>query len=252
LEPNHQENWLLKQQLKKKANNGKYTFPAGFELSTETSFSFQKAGCFYDERRGKEWYLPDYAGLYRIEETSATNDPMKMTLEMCAASCWARSFLYMGVQNGKECICGDSYNSEAIATNKTCSVACNGNSEVMCGGFGVSSVYFLSATIGEKKSVANQGAKVKMIESCDRNISSSEDGRWNVAQDDTLFFSLMSCALDRYNAQQARELLANSHVIFVGDSLTRYQYLSLVYFIEHGVYLSRSVQNIPGEPSILR
>ena len=42
-----------------------------------------------------------------------------------------------------------------------------------------------------------------------------------------------TCALKRYTAAQVKSCLQSKHLMFIGDSLTRYQYLSLVYFLEH-------------------
>jgi hypothetical protein len=49
------------------------------------------------------------------------------------------------------------------------------------------------------------------------------------------------CHLKRYTAKEAKQCLASSyqHVSFIGDSLTRYQYLSLAYFLEHDTFPPR-------------
>jgi hypothetical protein len=43
----------------------------------------------------------------------------------------------------------------------------------------------------------------------------------------------LTCQLKRYTARQAGMCLKNKSLLFIGDSLTRYQYLSLAYFLEH-------------------
>jgi hypothetical protein len=48
-----------------------------------------------------------------------------------------------------------------------------------------------------------------------------------------------SCTLHRYSAQEARQCLAGNHINFIGDSLTRYQFLSLAHFIHKGEYPPR-------------
>ena len=48
-----------------------------------------------------------------------------------------------------------------------------------------------------------------------------------------------TCRLKRYTSSEARQCLSNKHLAFVGDSLTRYQYLSLAYLIERGQYPPR-------------
>jgi hypothetical protein len=47
------------------------------------------------------------------------------------------------------------------------------------------------------------------------------------------------CRLKRYTAMEAKTCLASQHVTFIGDSLTRYQYLSLAYFLEHEAFPPR-------------
>jgi hypothetical protein len=42
-----------------------------------------------------------------------------------------------------------------------------------------------------------------------------------------------TCRLKKYTAREAGQCLKNKNLLFVGDSLTRYQYLSLAYFMEH-------------------
>lgn len=48
-----------------------------------------------------------------------------------------------------------------------------------------------------------------------------------------------TCALKRYTAPQVESCLRSKHLMFIGDSLTRYQYLSLAYFLEHGRWPQR-------------
>lgn len=42
------------------------------------------------------------------------------------------------------------------------------------------------------------------------------------------------CRLRRFTAEQARACLAGRPLVFIGDSLTRYQYVTLLYFLEFG------------------
>ena len=42
-----------------------------------------------------------------------------------------------------------------------------------------------------------------------------------------------TCYLTRYTPDQAGKCLKNKNLFFIGDSLTRYQFLSLAYFLEH-------------------
>lgn len=57
---------------------------------------------------------------------------------------------------------------------------------------------------------------------------------WKMRHDGSRELTLPhTCRLKRYTAQQASRCLQNKHLLFIGDSLTRYQYLSLAYFLEH-------------------
>jgi len=47
------------------------------------------------------------------------------------------------------------------------------------------------------------------------------------------------CRLHRYSAKEARQCLAGKHINFIGDSLTRYQYLSLAWFLHKDTYPPR-------------
>jgi len=55
-----------------------------------------------------------------------------------------------------------------------------------------------------------------------------------------------TCTLHRYTASEARQCLVGRHLSMVGDSLTRYQYMSLVHFIDTGKYPPRFPR--PGNP----
>lgn len=47
------------------------------------------------------------------------------------------------------------------------------------------------------------------------------------------------CHLHRYTANEARKCLANTYIMMIGDSITRYQMLSLAYFLHVGRYPKR-------------
>jgi hypothetical protein len=60
--------------------------------------------------------------------------------------------------------------------------------------------------------------------------------RWTQRVDDSRELTLPeTCLLHRFSGAQAQKCPANQHlVLMIGDSLTRYQFLDLVYLIEHG------------------
>ena len=63
---------------------------------------------------------------------------------------------------------------------------------------------------------------------------------WTLRADGSRQLSLpFTCHLHRYTASEARQCLSKKHVSFIGDSLTRYQFISLAYFIEKGKYPPR-------------
>jgi hypothetical protein len=49
----------------------------------------------------------------------------------------------------------------------------------------------------------------------------------------------LTCRLKRYTSRQARQCLKSRHLSFIGDSLSRYQFISLSHFIERGEYPAR-------------
>ena len=64
-------------------------------------------------------------------------------------------------------------------------------------------------------------------------------GKWVQREDGSCEFRMPFCRLERFNITSAKELLRGHHVWWVGDSLTRYQYLSLASFIHAGEWLPR-------------
>ena len=56
------------------------------------------------------------------------------------------------------------------------------------------------------------------------------------------------CGIHRYTAEEARFCLAPHHVHFIGDSITRYQMVSLVHLLHHGKYPPRFGFAAQGQP----
>jgi hypothetical protein len=64
--------------------------------------------------------------------------------------------------------------------------------------------------------------------------------QWTPRSDGSRQFDLTeTCQLHRYTADEARQCLAGQHVNMIGDSLTRFQFLSFAYLIHHGRYPPR-------------
>ena len=95
---------------------------------------------------------------------------------------------------------------------------------------------------------------------CGGHVNSSEPGEWEKLPDGTAVYNLRRCELHDFSAVEARECLRNTHVQFIGDSLTRYQYLSFVHLLENGSYADRRIVYDynkdhyvnRGDPNILR
>ncbi len=63
---------------------------------------------------------------------------------------------------------------------------------------------------------------------------------WKLRPDDSRELTLPDvCHLKRYTAAQAGTCLKNKNLLFIGDSLTRYQFMSLSYFLDHKHYPKR-------------
>ena len=90
--------------------------------------------------------------------------------------------------------------------------------------------------------------KLPTCESLMRNSHLGADGSfltrspttWALRHDGSRELQLpLTCRLKRYTSTQARKCLNQRHLAFIGDSLTRYQFLSLAYFVERGEYPPR-------------
>jgi len=73
-------------------------------------------------------------------------------------------------------------------------------------------------------------------------------GSWYNSSKGELFFEPHACLLQRLSADEARKCLSNKTVTFVGDSLSRYQYLSLAHFLSLKQYMQRYADD--GKPSL--
>ena len=76
----------------------------------------------------------------------------------------------------------------------------------------------------------------------------STRARWRLRSDTSRELELPDmCRMRRYSSSEARTCLKDRHVMFVGDSLSRYQYLSLAHLLERGTYPPRfrAKENVP-------
>ena len=56
-----------------------------------------------------------------------------MTHELCMEACFSRQRRLAGVENGKQCMCGDSLSEAVPSTN--CTMPCPANDSQRCGGW---------------------------------------------------------------------------------------------------------------------
>lgn len=56
-------------------------------------------------------------------------------------------------------------------------------------------------------------------------------GQLKILHNESILYKPTTCTVHRLSAWHARACLMNTHILFLGDSLTRYQYMSLVHFI---------------------
>lgn len=61
-------------------------------------------------------------------------------------------------------------------------------------------------------------------------------GKWYRERNGHFFFELDTCRLRRLSSTAARRCLAGKRLVFLGDSITRFQYLSLAQFLSLGIY----------------
>ena len=66
-----------------------------------------------------------------------------MTVESCVNYCQASGAAYAGVEYAKECFCGSSVASTAVAaaSNSSCNMLCTGNNKEFCGAGSLLNVY---------------------------------------------------------------------------------------------------------------
>jgi len=70
-------------------------------------------------------------------------------------------------------------------------------------------------------------------------------GTWHMRDDGSRAYDVAPCRVVRYTAENARRCLKNRHLLFVGDSLTRYTSTSLVHFLERSEWPKRFPADVP-------
>merc|ERR1711918_328897 len=85
------------------------------------------------EEVGKSVCLTDNPR-HRIMGDAVSSDSGRMTRVACIQVCFSRGDKLAGVENGEQCMCGNSVLGEA-APSTNCTMPCPGNSSELCGGF---------------------------------------------------------------------------------------------------------------------
>ena len=80
-------------------------------------------------------------------------------------------------------------------------------------------------------------------------INGTERGQWNIQPDNGVHFNLHHCRLRRPTLCQAQHCLSNQSLLFMGDSLTRYMYAALLYFLTHNGHWPHPLGQQPNQPS---
>jgi len=81
-------------------------------------------GCYVDSVSGG--LLPHHGRL--------PNWPLTTTIESCQEACGNQGHIYAGLENGRECYCGDTLAGGTLAPASECNKPCTGNGEQLCGG----------------------------------------------------------------------------------------------------------------------
>jgi hypothetical protein len=129
----------------------KPTNPNPVNVPNQPGQTYAYTGCFSEPTGARALGSTAQFGSYATSSNS-------MTVEACAALCFAKGYAYMGVENGKECYCNGAgvINGAALSAggDADCSTTCGGNPRENCGGLAKINVYQMktgSARFGSKK-----------------------------------------------------------------------------------------------------
>jgi hypothetical protein len=85
---------------------------------------------------------------------------------------------------------------------------------------------------------------------CEERNESTLHGEWRRCTDTTRVYISKKESNIRYTAEQARECLKGHSLLFMGDSLTRYQYMSLAMLIHSGAFPNRTQRDGDAGPKV--
>lgn len=91
-------------------------------------------------------------------------------------------------------------------------------------------------TPGRSKGQGHPGRRKHLPPACNLTTFtlSKPDGTWYLQSDGTFKFAAQKCRLRQFTSKMTRKCLAGEHIVFLGDSLSRYFYLSLATILAKG------------------
>jgi hypothetical protein len=90
------------------------------------------------------WTSSSYLGCY-VDQPSRdlpflALTSSSMTVEVCLNACFG--YQYIGLQDGNQCFCGNTYGSYGVTASMNCNTPCAGNTTEICGSSYTNSVYW--------------------------------------------------------------------------------------------------------------
>lgn len=96
--------------------------------------------------------------------------------------------------------------------------------------------YYANITHHANATVYPDSIAANLPECPQLNLSARYDGKIYKSESGHFFFEPNQCRLRRLTSEQAAKCLAGKRIAFLGDSVTRYQYTSLLHFLAAGRY----------------
>ncbi|EPE28663.1 Quinoprotein alcohol dehydrogenase-like protein [Glarea lozoyensis ATCC 20868] len=158
--------------------------------------------------------LYNYAGCYTegngVRALGSASYPSDtLTVAACAASC--SSFMYFGVEYGRECWCGNNFGTGALLTKDTdCSMTCAGDKNTYCGNGNRLNVYIKNGTIGGSSSSSSSSSTSLPSSSSSASLSSSSTGSSSSAASSSVSSTLSSSSSARSSAPSSTSSSSSS------------------------------------------
>ncbi|OAG35369.1 hypothetical protein AYO21_10440 [Fonsecaea monophora] len=120
----------------------KPTNPNPVNVPNQPGSQYGYVGCYNEGNGARALGSTDRTG-------SAATSSATLTVEACAAFCFAKGYAWMGVENGNQCFCNAAgvINGAVLSPggDADCTVTCTGNATENCGGSAKLNVYQLSS-----------------------------------------------------------------------------------------------------------